>query len=148
VYNVTVTGDAAVRGNLRRVRALVPRATAVALVAAAQLVKNLAQGFAPYKTGTLRRSIHVGEAVMAALTASVEVGTNLVYAPAQEYGAHIEPVNGRFLHWVSDSGEDVFARAVDIPPRPYMRPAADQGAAPAVETFGRAFALQLGGMAA
>ena len=116
-----------------------------AIVAAGQPVKGLAQGFAPYKTGTLRRSIHVGEAFVIGKTAACEVGTNLVYAAAQEFGAHIEPKNYPFLHWVTDDGTDVFVwHGVDIPPHPYMRPAADQGQPLAVAAFGRAFGLLMG----
>ena len=55
-----------------------------ALTAGALRVRNEAARRAPIKTGTLRRSITVEKATDKALT--VNVGTNLVYAPPHEFG--------------------------------------------------------------
>lgn len=57
--------------------------------------------------------------------AEAEIGTNLEYARIQEFGGTVRPVNGQFLRWVNDAGEEVFARSVTIPARPYLRPAFD-----------------------
>lgn len=144
MYSVSVTGEKAAAAKIAGFRGAVPGIMGVAIVAAGQPVKNLAQGFAPYKTGNLRRSIHVGAAIVTALGAECEVGTNLIYAAPQEFGAHIEPKNYPFLHWVTDDGADVFVwHGVDIPPHPYMRPAADQGAPAAVAAFAQAFGAQM-----
>lgn len=88
-----------------------------AVVAGALLVQNDAKQRAPYVTGTLRRSIHIGghEQLAGDVVSSsplpapeisadavrVYVGTNLEYAPLVEYGY------GRRR------------------PRPYLRPAID-----------------------
>jgi len=58
--------------------------------------------------------------------AEAEVGTNLEYARIQELGGTVRPVHARLLHWVGDDGDDVFARSVTIPARPYLRPAFDE----------------------
>lgn len=55
-----------------------------ALTAGALRVRNEAARLAPIKTGNLRRSITVETAHDKALT--VNVGTNLVYAPPHEFG--------------------------------------------------------------
>ena len=55
-----------------------------ALTAGALRVRNEAARRAPIKTGTLRRSITVEKATDKALT--VNVGTNLIYAPPHEFG--------------------------------------------------------------
>lgn len=57
--------------------------------------------------------------------AEADIGTNLEYARIQEFGGTIVPTNGPFLRWVNDAGEEVFARSVTIPAKPYLRPAFD-----------------------
>lgn len=66
------------------------------------------------------------------MAVTVAVGTNLVYAPVHEFGAVITPKTATRLHFVVD-GEDVFAKRVVIPARPYMRPAFDHGREPAMK---------------
>lgn len=92
-----------------------------ALVAGGLPIQNKAKANAPYKTGNLRRSLHIGgetdvegdviqrnsERVpvpeVGANTASVYVGTDVEYGAAQEFGR-------------SD---------VNLPAQPYLRPAFD-----------------------
>ena len=50
----------------------------------------------------------------------------MVYARIQELGGIIKPVTAKMLSWVSDTGERIFANAVHIPARPYLRPALDE----------------------
>ena len=69
--------------------------------------------------------------------AEAEVGTNLEYARIQELGGTVRPVHARLLHWVGDDGDDVFARSVTIPARPYLRPAFDEDGDRAVAEMGR-----------
>ena len=71
--------------------------------------------------GNLRRNINVIQRMGA--QASVTVTARTPYARAQEYGAFITPKRGRYLHFIGKGGDDVFTRAVTLPPRPYMRPA-------------------------
>jgi hypothetical protein len=142
-----VTGNAEVARMLARVEALMAGPGLYApLEASALPIANLAKTLAPWKTGNLRRSIKV--AVETALGAAVaHIGTNLIYGPAQEYGATIVPKNAKLLHWVSD-GQDIFAKSVTIPPHPYMRPAFDElwPAVPGI--FARVLGAQISGAAA
>lgn len=78
-----------------------------ALYRATTLVKNAAQPLAPYKTGTLRRSIHN----------RVESNvTGIVYQNADEaiYGRRIE---------YGFQGPDKLGRVYNQKPRPFMAPA-------------------------
>lgn len=52
-------------------------------------------------------------------------GPTVIYGRIQELGGWIKPVTAKMLHWVEE-GVDIFAKAVYIPPRPYLRPAADE----------------------
>jgi hypothetical protein len=100
------------------------------LISGALLIRNRASSNAPFVTGTLRRSLHVGGATelspgfnpsegytdiggqeVTLDRAKVEVGTNLVYAPRVEFGF---------------SGKDSLGRVYNQPPNPYLRPAFDQ----------------------
>lgn len=58
------------------------------------------------------------------------VGTEFVGARAQELGAEIEPVTANVLHFTID-GQEIFARHVTLPARPYLGPAWDQAEATA-----------------
>jgi len=96
----------------------------------ALLIRNRASANAPFVTGTLKRSIHIGghTEVSPGFNPSegysdiegeevtpervkVEVGTNLIYAPRVEYGF---------------SGKDKLGRVYNQPPNPYLRSAFDQ----------------------
>lgn len=96
-----------------------------AVVAGALLVVNAAKQDAPYKTGNLRRSIHVGghgdlsnttgtqiEApTVSATRVEVLAGTNVEYAGRIEYGF---------------SGTDSLGRTYNQEAQPYLRPAVDE----------------------
>ena len=82
-----------------RLRAKLPELTGVALQTAGMIPMNAAKLAAPVKTGTLRRSIHVGGRGGAGITGSplqpprregdrvtIQVGTNLEYAAYVEFG--------------------------------------------------------------
>ena len=86
----------------------------IALKLAANEYKNDVQAGSPYKTGTLRRSIHV-EPVSGIIKdgegrAYVLVGTDLPYARRLEFG---------FV------GPDKLGRVYNQAPRPYFRPPLD-----------------------
>lgn len=101
-----------------------------ALVAGALLMVNKAKANAPYKTGNLRRSLHVGgEGVGGSTTGTdiggqvigrdfveVKIGTNVRYARRLEFGF---------------AGADRLGRTYNQPARPYLRPAieSEKGAA-------------------
>lgn len=49
----------------------------------------------------------------------VEVGTNLIYAPLQQFGATISPKQAKMLRFFNGS-IPIFAKKVVIPARPYL----------------------------
>lgn len=53
------------------------------------------------------------------------IGTNAVQARIHEFGGVITPKRAKFLHFFVD-GDEVFAKRVVIPARPWLRPAIDQ----------------------
>lgn len=57
-----------------------------ALTAGALPIQNEAKILAPYKTGTLRRSIHTEIVVYGDDRIIAEIGTDVVYGPPQEFG--------------------------------------------------------------
>lgn len=88
-----------------------------ALTSGANLIANDAKQRAPYLTGTLRRSIHVGTPVAGLNERSVAVGTDLEYAARIEFGF---------------AGMDSRGRRYNQAAQPYLRPALD-GSRSAVE---------------
>ena len=128
VLLIDVTGEEEVQAALRAARGKLTGAQMQsALVAGAAPVMNAAKRNAPALTGTLRRSIHI----LAQSPREVAVGTDLVYAAAQEFGATIVPVNATYLRF-EVGGQVVFTKGpVHIPAHPYMRPAfeSERGAA-------------------
>jgi len=97
-----------------------------ALVAGLTLTANTAKEKAPYRTGNLRRSIHVGDVASTSRSASAMVGTNVVYAKYLEYGTGIFAVrgDGRKKPW-RFKGAFGWRWTRGIKPRPFMRPAWD-----------------------
>lgn len=77
------------------------------------------------QTGALVNSITVTEEKKEKTFAEVGVGTNIVYARIHEVGGIITPVTAPKLVFEID-GELIFAGAVHIPARPYLRPAIDE----------------------
>jgi HK97 gp10 family phage protein len=82
-----------------------------AVVLGANAYKNDVQAGSPYKTGTLRRSIHVSDPETKGNQVIAFVGTDLPYAARQEYGFADTDSRGR-----------VYNQAA----RPYFRPPLDQ----------------------
>mgnify|MGYP001296097283 FL=1 len=142
MIRVRVTADPKLARAMKKLQdpALVEKMLENALVAGALQIANAAKEKAPYKTGNLRRSIHVGghinatpqmEMDMADTTGTdiggsgrygkhqvrVRVGTNVEYAAPLEY-------------------RNAGARA-------YMRPAADEAKAEAIRDMRDALADQL-----
>jgi HK97 gp10 family phage protein len=83
--------------------------TAVSL--GANAYKNDVQAGAPYKTGTLRRSIHAEPPEKEGTQVIALVGTDLPYARRLEYGF---------------ADKDKLGRTYNQPARPYFRPPLDQ----------------------
>ena len=116
-----------------------------AVLAGAMLLRNRAAELAPYLTGTLRRSIHVGGhgnltpgfspgqeysdiggEIISEDGVQMEVGTNLIYAGVQEFGATIHAKNKPYLVFKTKDGTWHSVKSVVVPPHPYLRPAFDQ----------------------
>lgn len=154
----SVTGSKQLSAKLKAMGGDVSRHLEKAAVAGALVIQNKGKEKAPVKSGTLRRSIHIGghedqapdfkagdsnasvplpEVSDDAVT--VYIGTNLVYAAIQEYGGTITPKQARALFFEID-GEAVVAKSVTIPARPYMRPAFDEGHAEALADTAAALA--------
>lgn len=92
-------------------------------------------GFPRVRSGNLRRSISIdhkpGE-----LTARVGPSSSVPYARIQEYGGRVTPKSRKYLSWVdAASGKRIFAKAVNIPARPYVRPALVQARGAMVDAF-------------
>ena len=165
MIDVTVTGATEVCAKLDRASMAVGRGPDLerALVAGCLPPLNAAKSACPYRTGNLRRSIHIGGHsagsgglpegasdiggnVTGAYVASVLVGTNLEYAAAVEYGRgplRIVPKNGKALFWPGASHPVPYVDQKARAPQPYMRPAFD-GAGPEIAAeMARAIALML-----
>lgn len=115
-----------------------------ALVAGGLVIVNAAKEIAPYRTGNLRRSIHVGghagesgglinttggevsPPVVTPDRVEIYVGTNVEYAAQREYGGTIVPVNAPMLSWQDADGTRHFAHSVTQEATPYLRPAVDE----------------------
>lgn len=124
---VDVVGEEELRRKLRLLEAAVQGAQlAAAVTAGAELIQNAAKIKAPFRTGTLRRSIHTETKSVSPTRAEATVGTDVVYAKQVEFGGTIVPKNAKMLHWVGEDGQDHFARSVTQPARPYLRPAFDE----------------------
>ena len=94
----------------------------IALKLAANEYKSDVQEKAPYKTGTLRRSIHA-EPVS---PSKFLVGTDVKYARILEYGGVIKAKNAPYLVFKTADGEWHQVKVVHRSPRPYFRPAMDE----------------------
>lgn len=126
--------DDARRRMLAAAEAVTGRQAELALVAGALLIQNQAKANAPAKTGTLRRSIHIGghtaesgegySDIGGNSPQQVAVGTNLIYARRIEYGF---------------SGTDSLGRTYNQPPRSYLRRAADEQRDAAIREVANAF---------
>lgn len=138
-----IVGSREIRARLDRMESATRgRQLERALVAGALIVQNDAKQNAPYRTGTLRRSIHIGghtglahdfEGSRGQLEGprilpnevQVFVGTNVEYARQREYGGWIEARNAPVLAWQDYEGEWHVARRVFQSATPYLRPALD-----------------------
>lgn len=88
----------------------------------ALLVQNDAKRMAPYRTGTLRRSIHT-EVESGAGQATAEIGTDVPYGARVEFGFE---------------GKDSLGREYHQPAQPYLRPALDENMDAAAQEIGDA----------
>jgi len=97
-----------------------------AMTASVNTVMIKARELAPYKTGTLRRSIYT-EVTEGGLRGMVAQDTNIApYGPMLEFGTaphDIYPVNKKALYWAGASSPFRHVFHPGISPRPFMMPA-------------------------
>ena len=91
--------------------------------------------FSSKATNTLAGSITVLEDEKSETHASVDVGPTVIYGRIQELGGFIKPVFAKALHFVID-GVHVVTQLVQIPARPYLRPAYDEHEKDILNTIG------------
>jgi HK97 gp10 family phage protein len=96
-----------------------------AATAGALVLENAARDKAPYKTGTLKRSLTHETIEKSPDAAYVAVGTNLEYAAVQEFGGTIKSKSG-YLVFQTEDGQWHSVPSVSVPARPYLRPALDE----------------------
>jgi len=92
-----------VERNLKKLDGNLSSGLEKALTAGALIVQNVAKIKAPYKTGNLKRSIHPETIEKTDIKVIVAVGTDVEYAPYQEFGT-----------------------SRGVPAHPYLRPALDE----------------------
>ena len=105
-------------------QALADQAVLRALTSGAELIRNPAAQKAPYKTGTLKRSIHIEKGE----------GMEVLIGPDAPYGARIE------FGYV---GPDKLGRTFHQPAQPYLRPAFDENKDAAIREVGEALSILL-----
>jgi HK97 gp10 family phage protein len=94
-----------------------------ARVIQANAMINANEVFSDKATNALANSIIV-EIEGSGNKLEAKIGPTVIYGRIQELGGWIKPITAKMLHWVED-GIDIFAKAVYIPARPYLRPAVD-----------------------
>lgn len=83
-------------------------------------------GYVPYKTGNLKRSI-THDVERGAKQVAGTVGTNLIYAPIQEYGGVIRAKRDYLVFRIN--GQWVKTKSVRLPGRRYLGRAVDDNKA-------------------
>ena len=71
-----------------------------------------------------------------------KVGSGLKYARIHELGGVIRPKNFRYLHFFV-KGEEVFAKKVTIPKRPYIKPSIEESSKKIANIFGTEFFAEI-----
>ncbi|MHB1131657.1 MAG: HK97 gp10 family phage protein [Chloroflexota bacterium] len=104
-----------------------------AVTSGANICRDAASVAAPYRTGTLKRSLHTEVGESTALRAVVLVGTDLEYAQAIEFGSGlygpkkakyiIRPKNKKALFWKGARHPVAFVMHPGVRPRPFLLPA-------------------------
>ncbi len=142
MIRVRVTADPKLARSMKKLQdpALVEKMLENALVAGALQIANAAKEKAPYKTGNLRRSIHVGGHINASPQMQMDMAdtTGTDIGGSGRYGKHQVRVRvGTNVEYAAPlEYRNAGARA-------YMRPAADEAKAEAIRDMRDALADQL-----
>ena len=131
-----MTGKVVVlKNNVKAIRGVVTGAALKsAVMAGGQTLENYAKinvekTFSGKSTGGagLGGSIQMVVSTATEIKAEVDVGPTVIYGRIHELGGIILPVKAKMLSWMDDdTGERIFAKMVQIPARPYLRPALDE----------------------
>ncbi len=103
-----------------------------ALVAGALIVQNAAKQRAPYRTGNLRRSIHIGgHEDLAPDHTGIERTTGNPVPPPERNGTEVAVYVGTNVEYARRieygfSGADALGRTYNQAAQPYLRPAVDE----------------------
>lgn len=120
MYNVSLTMKSnATISKMLNAKDIIDRVAKSTLEKASLLVISQAKQIAPRKTSTLARSITYNVEKSGGDWLS-RVGSNIEYAPHQEYGtgiygktgSPIRPKKAKFLAWKGKTGQMIFARSV------------------------------------
>jgi hypothetical protein len=110
--------------DLGKIAADIQKNERAAVKLAGNAYKNDVQPVLQYKTGTLRRSVHVEPSEEGGHPV-VLVGTDVIYAKQREYGGIIRGKDGGYLRFKTYDGQWVTTKQVYQPPHPAWRPAFD-----------------------
>ena len=121
------------KNNVKTIRGVVTGAALKsAVMAGGQTLENYAKinvekTFSSKSTGAagLGGSIQTIVSTATEIKAEVDVGPTVIYGRIHEFGGIIRPVTAKFLHFIID-GIEIFTKLVQIPARPYLRPAFDE----------------------
>jgi HK97 gp10 family phage protein len=145
---VQVVGGRELRGKLRQLPEDLGDALGAAVLSGANVIRNEAKRQAPYRTGTLKRSINSEIVESSPYRATAKIGTKLEYAAAIEFGSGlygrkkapiiIRPKNKRALFW--KGAKHPVKRVVHpgVKPHPYLVPAFEAKKGAAVKEIGAA----------
>jgi phage gpG-like protein len=110
--------------DLGKIAADIQRNERAAVNLAGNAYKSDVQPLLQYKTGTLRRSVHVEPSEEGGHPLAL-IGTDVIYAKQREYGGVIRGKNGGYLRFKTYDGQWVTTKQVYQPPHPAWRPAFD-----------------------
>ena len=121
------------KNNVKAIRGVVTGAALKsAVMAGGQTLENYAKinvekTFSGKSTGGagLGGSIQMVVSKAAETKVEVDVGPTVIYGRIHEFGGIVRPVTAKFLHFIID-GIEIFTKLVQIPARPYLRPAFDE----------------------
>ena len=121
------------KNNVKAIRGIVTGAALKsAVMAGGQTLENYAKinvekTFSGKSTGGagLGGSIQMVVSKAAETKVEVDVGPTVIYGRIHEFGGIVRPVTAKFLHFIID-GIEIFTKLVQIPARPYLRPAFDE----------------------
>ena len=118
-----------VQRDIGRIQDKVMEAAEGGLRSGARIIVNSAKDLAPYFTGTLKRNIHDEVILRTESKILIQIGTNLDYALAIEYGTapHMPNIDA-LSAWANRHGLPVWAVAMTIKEKgtkaqPFLRPA-------------------------